>query len=87
VAGVEPARCPTSGRAADVLQLRHHRPAQGILPPLLDVDLGAVSFLTRLLTGLFGFTRDTVYLSPAPLYHAAPGVDGGHPAPRGHRRS
>jgi acyl-CoA synthetase (AMP-forming)/AMP-acid ligase II len=25
-----------------------------------------------LLTGLFGFSRDTVYLSPAPLYHAAP---------------
>ncbi len=45
---------------------------KGILPPLLDVDLGAVSFLTRLLTGLFGFTSDTVYLSPAPLYHAAP---------------
>lgn len=45
---------------------------KGILPPLLNVDLGAVSFLTRLLTGLFGFTRDTVYLSPAPLYHAAP---------------
>ncbi len=45
---------------------------KGILPPLLDVDLGAPSFLTRLLTGLFGFTADTVYLSPAPLYHAAP---------------
>jgi acyl-CoA synthetase (AMP-forming)/AMP-acid ligase II len=25
-----------------------------------------------LLTGLFGFTSDVVYLSPAPLYHAAP---------------
>jgi long-chain acyl-CoA synthetase len=45
---------------------------KGILPPLQDGDLGAVSFLTRLLTGLFGFSRDTVYLSPAPLYHAAP---------------
>lgn len=45
---------------------------KGILPPLLDVDLGARSFLTQLLTGLFGFTSDTVYLSPAPLYHAAP---------------
>ncbi|MFZ6003345.1 MAG: AMP-binding protein [Actinomycetota bacterium] len=45
---------------------------KGILPPLVEGDLGAVSFLTRLLTGLFGFTRDTVYLSPAPLYHAAP---------------
>ena len=45
---------------------------KGILPPLAEVDLGAASFLTRLLGGLFGFTRDTVYLSPAPLYHAAP---------------
>jgi long-chain acyl-CoA synthetase len=45
---------------------------KGVLPPLPEGDLGAVSFLTRLLTGLFGFTRDTVYLSPAPLYHAAP---------------
>jgi acyl-CoA synthetase (AMP-forming)/AMP-acid ligase II len=45
---------------------------KGILPPLLEGDLGAVSFLTRLLGGLFGFTADTVYLSPAPLYHAAP---------------
>jgi acyl-CoA synthetase (AMP-forming)/AMP-acid ligase II len=45
---------------------------KGILPPLLDVDLGAKSFLTMLLGGLFGFTSDVVYLSPAPLYHAAP---------------
>ncbi len=26
----------------------------------------------HLLAGLFGFTADTIYLSPAPLYHAAP---------------
>ncbi|MGH9273465.1 MAG: AMP-binding protein [Acidimicrobiales bacterium] len=45
---------------------------KGILPPLQDGDLGAKSFLTQLLGGLFGFTADTVYLSPAPLYHAAP---------------
>lgn len=45
---------------------------KGILPPLPDVDLGAPSLFTLLLTGLFGFTADTVYLSPAPLYHAAP---------------
>lgn len=45
---------------------------KGILPPLAEVHLGAVSFLTRLLGGLFGFTSDTIYLSPAPLYHAAP---------------
>ena len=45
---------------------------KGILPPLLDVPLGAPSMITRLMTGLFGFSADTVYLSPAPLYHAAP---------------
>ena len=45
---------------------------KGILPPLPPGDLGAVSFLTQMLTGLFGFSTDTVYLSPAPLYHAAP---------------
>jgi acyl-CoA synthetase (AMP-forming)/AMP-acid ligase II len=45
---------------------------KGILPPLVETDLGAKSFLTALVGGLFGFTADTVYLSPAPLYHAAP---------------
>lgn len=45
---------------------------KGILPPLPEGDLGAVSFLTQMLSDLFGFTKDTVYLSPAPLYHAAP---------------
>ncbi len=46
---------------------------KGILPPLADGDLGAKSFLTMLLTGMFGFNAETVYLSPgAPLYHAAP---------------
>jgi long-chain acyl-CoA synthetase len=45
---------------------------KGILPPLTAAPLGAPSFLTQLLTGLFGFDADTVYLSPAPLYHAAP---------------
>jgi len=27
---------------------------------------------TQMLTGLFGLNQDTIYLSPAPLYHAAP---------------
>ena len=45
---------------------------KGILPPMSPEPLGAPSFLTRMLTGLFGFDADTVYLSPAPLYHAAP---------------
>lgn len=45
---------------------------KGILPPASPVALGAPSFLTRMLSGLFGFSADTVYLSPAPIYHAAP---------------
>jgi acyl-CoA synthetase (AMP-forming)/AMP-acid ligase II len=45
---------------------------KGILPPLPPAVLGAPSFLTQMLTGLFGFSADTVYLSPAPLYHASP---------------
>lgn len=46
---------------------------KGILPPLPEGDIGAKSFLTMMLTGMFGFGADTVYLSPgAPLYHAAP---------------
>jgi acyl-CoA synthetase (AMP-forming)/AMP-acid ligase II len=45
---------------------------KGILPPLGPAPLGHSSFLTQMLGGLFGFTSDVVYLSPAPLYHAAP---------------
>ena len=32
----------------------------------------AAGSLTALIQGLFGFTDDTTYLNPAPLYHAAP---------------
>ncbi|MCU1352731.1 MAG: AMP-dependent synthetase and ligase, partial [Acidimicrobiales bacterium] len=45
---------------------------KGIVPGPVGTPLGSPTPFTRLLTGLFGFTRDTVYLSPAPLYHAAP---------------
>jgi long-chain acyl-CoA synthetase len=45
---------------------------KGIVPPGIGARLGAPSPFTTLLTGLFGFTDETVYLSPAPLYHAAP---------------
>ena len=40
---------------------------------LPDTALGATaSMIVHLLTGLFGVSSDSVYLSPAPLYHAAP---------------
>jgi len=46
---------------------------KGILPPLPTGDVGAPSFLTTMLSGMFAFDASTVYLSPgAPLYHAAP---------------
>ena len=46
---------------------------KGIRRPLPDVQpLGAPDTLIKLAKGLYGFGADTVYLSPAPLYHAAP---------------
>jgi acyl-CoA synthetase (AMP-forming)/AMP-acid ligase II len=46
---------------------------KGILPPLPEGDVGAPSFLTLMLSGMFSFDDQTVYLSPgAPLYHASP---------------
>ena len=68
-----PARWPTSVRAAGC-STRRAPPAsrRASCPPLQDGDLGAPSMLGRLLGGLFGFDADTVYLSPAPLYHAGP---------------
>lgn len=45
---------------------------KGIKPPLPLGALGEPTPFGALLSGLYGFTADTVYLSPAPLYHAAP---------------
>lgn len=45
---------------------------KGIKPALPSIELGGANPFTMLLVGLYGFNRDTVYLSPAPLYHAAP---------------
>ncbi|MCU1355770.1 MAG: AMP-dependent synthetase and ligase [Acidimicrobiales bacterium] len=45
---------------------------KGIVPGPVGQPLGNPSAFTQMLTGLWGFTGDTVYLSPAPLYHAAP---------------
>jgi long-chain acyl-CoA synthetase len=45
---------------------------KGIKPPLRSAPLGAETPFGALLVGLYGFSTDTVYLSPAPLYHAAP---------------
>lgn len=46
---------------------------KGVRPPLPDrqIDQPGDAFV-ELLGPLYGFDRDTVYLSPAPIYHAAP---------------
>ena len=44
---------------------------KGILRPLTDMTV-AEGFALRQSMNRYGFSRDTVYLSPAPLYHAAP---------------
>ncbi len=46
---------------------------KGVRHPLSEEAFGAnTSPLVRLGVGLYGFTPDMVYLSPAPLHHAAP---------------
>lgn len=45
---------------------------KGIKWPLEDTLPGARTMLVDLLNGLFGYGPETIYLCPAPLYHAAP---------------
>ncbi|GAA2152385.1 acyl-CoA synthetase [Actinomadura napierensis] len=45
---------------------------KGVKPPLTQAPMGTAGPLYMLITGLFGAGGDSVYLSPAPLYHAAP---------------
>jgi acyl-CoA synthetase (AMP-forming)/AMP-acid ligase II len=45
---------------------------KGIKPPGVGSPLGTQNPFTALLTGLYGFDERSTYLSPAPLYHAAP---------------
>lgn len=47
---------------------------KGIKKPLLDVPFGHGGELARTLPDLMGVGPDTVYLSPAPLYHLAASV-------------
>jgi long-chain acyl-CoA synthetase len=42
------------------------------LPLPEDPDIAAVSPLSMIAAGMFRFGADSIYLSPAPLYHAAP---------------
>jgi acyl-CoA synthetase (AMP-forming)/AMP-acid ligase II len=45
---------------------------KGVKLPLPDGPIGSPTGVFMLATALYGATSDTVYLSPAPLYHAAP---------------
>ena len=46
---------------------------KGVRMPLPeDPDIAATNVLTQLAVALYGMDSDTIYLSPAPLYHAAP---------------
>ncbi|GGP08610.1 AMP-binding protein [Nonomuraea glycinis] len=45
---------------------------KGIKPALAHAPLAEPGMLYRLIQGLFAPSADSVYLSPAPLYHAAP---------------
>jgi long-chain acyl-CoA synthetase len=45
---------------------------KGVSGPLPEGPIDAVEPLLMLVSQLYGFGPDTVYLSPAPLYHAAP---------------
>ncbi len=45
---------------------------KGVKPPLTGQPIDAPTALAMMAQGMFGFRPDSVYLSPAPLYHAAP---------------
>ena len=45
---------------------------KGVRRNLPDASIDAEVPVVALLRGLFGFNEETIYLSPAPLYHAAP---------------
>jgi len=45
---------------------------KGVFVPPASDDVNAPHFLAPTLGAVFGFGEETVYLSPAPLYHAAP---------------
>ena len=45
---------------------------KGVVRPLADATIDDPYLLPGLLGGLFSITQDSVYLSPAPLYHSAP---------------
>ena len=45
---------------------------KGVKPALTGLEIDAPNALQQMTQALFGFGNDCVYISPAPLYHAAP---------------
>jgi acyl-CoA synthetase (AMP-forming)/AMP-acid ligase II len=45
---------------------------KGILRPLTGAPFGTLQRIEGIMAGLFEFDSDTIFYSPAPLYHAAP---------------
>ena len=45
---------------------------KGILVPLPPPEVRGLAPIARMVKDLYGFDENTIYLSPAPLYHAAP---------------
>jgi long-chain acyl-CoA synthetase len=45
---------------------------KGVKPALSGLEIDAPNALSSMTQGLFGFKEGCIYLSPAPLYHAAP---------------
>jgi len=45
---------------------------KAVKKPLPEVPFGTPHPSAQVAAGLYGFSEDTIYLSPAPLYHAAP---------------
>jgi len=73
MAAADPAPLPDRVEGMDMLYSSGTtgRP-KGVKVPVPEVALGTANPLLALIMGLFGADADTVYLSPAPLYHAAP---------------
>ncbi|WP_078308818.1 MULTISPECIES: acyl-CoA synthetase [unclassified Mycobacterium] len=73
LAGAAPEPLPSQPAGSDMLYSSGTtgRP-KGIKMPLTDRQVDEPSPLSMLFAHLYGFDTDTVYLSPAPAYHAAP---------------
>ena len=74
IAAASPVRPAREPRGADMLYSSGTtgRP-KGVRPPLPQRDVSEPGdTMVAMFSTYFGFSADTVYLSPAPLYHAAP---------------